>query len=84
MMDLAAAEVLIGAASNIVDLWLETGWWLPIPGGALLRIVPALATSETSVVAAAVFQHRLLANCLVLVAWLVVTIAAIVPGRLVL
>ena len=54
MTDLAGVEVRIGAASNTVDLWLEVGWWLPISCRALLGVIPAMATSEACVVAAAV------------------------------
>ena len=82
-MDLAAIEVRIGAASNTVDLWLEVGWWLPISCGALLGVVPTLAASEACGVAAAVLQHWLFAEGLVLADRLVVVVA-IVPCRLVL
>jgi hypothetical protein len=82
MMDASIAEVMVGAASNSVDLWLEVRWGLPVSGGALLGVVSALATIETSVVAAAVLQHGLFAKGLVLADCLIVVVA-IVPRRLV-
>jgi hypothetical protein len=83
MMDASMAEVMIGATSNIVDLWLEVGCWLPIVGRALFGVVSALAAGKASVVAAAVLYHWLFAEGLVLAARLSVVIVAIVPYGLV-
>ena len=82
--DSAAAEVLIRAASNVVDLWLEVGLGFPDFGRALLGVMPGLSTSETSIVALTIFQYRTLDIGLVLVVWLIVVIVAIVPGWLIL
>ena len=68
-------EVLVGAASNIVDLRLEVGRWFPIVGGALFGVVSALAASETGVIVAAVLYHWLFAEGLGLAHCLIVVVA---------
>ena len=83
-MDASMAEIMVWAASNIVDLWLQVGHWLPVVGRALLGIVSALAASKAGVIAAAVFYHGLFAEGLGLAHCLVVVGIAVVPRWLVL
>ena len=67
-MDSAATEVLVRAASNVVDLWLEVGLGFPDFSRALPGVMPGLSTGEASVIALTVFQYWTLAIGLVLVA----------------